>query len=169
MAVLDLPGIWVGKAAAWLILPMTGALVFEVISRYAFGRPTSWAYDMTFMFYGSIFMLAAAYTLGRDQHVRADFLYNILPVRWQGASDAFFYFFFFFPAIGIFTWLTYQYAWRSWSIGESLVSSPWQPIIYPFKMVMPVTGALLLIQGLSETIKCLYCVVTNKRFTAESE
>lgn len=165
VTILDFPAKWMGKAAAWLILGMMGALVFEVISRYVFGAPTVWAYDMTFMFYGTIFMIGAAYALGQDQHVRADFLYNVLPVRWQGVIDAFFYLFFFFPAIGIFTWLTYEYAARSWMMQETMPTSPWMPIIYPFKTVMPVTGVLLLVQGASETIKSLYSVATNERFT----
>lgn len=167
VAVLDLPAEWIGKTSAWLILPMVGALVYEVVSRYAFGAPTIWAYDVTFMFYGTIFMVGAAYALREDQHVRADFLYNALPVRWRGAIDAFFYILFFFPAIAIFTYVTFGYAARSWSMQETMPSSPWMPYIYPFKSVMPLTGALLLLQGVSETIKSLYSVVTNKPFRIE--
>lgn len=164
VAALDVPGRWVGKTAAWLIVPMVGVLVYEVISRYVFDSPTIWAYDITYMLYGALFMLGAAYTLQRDAHVRADFFYNILPVRWQGVIDATFHLFLFFPAIGIFTWLTAGYAYSSWISHERIPTSPWMPIIYPFKTLMPVTGLLLLIQGFSEFLKSLYCVVTNERY-----
>ncbi len=162
--ILDMPAVWLGKTAAWLILPMAGALVYEVVSRYVFGAPTIWAYDVTYMFYATIFMIGAAYTLCRDEHVRADFLYNRLSLRWQGVIDATCYIVLYFPAIGVFTWLTYQYAMRSWGMHETIPTSPWMPVIYPLKTVMPVAGLLLLIQGASELLKSLYCVVTNKRF-----
>lgn len=162
--ILDLPAIWIGKAAAWLIIPMVGALVYEVVSRYVFDAPTIWAYDITYMLYAAVFMLASAYALARGEHVRADFFYNSLPVRWQGLIDAACYLIFFFPALAVFTWLTYEYALQSWMTGETIPTSPWMPVIYPLKTVMPVTGALLLIQGLSELLKSLYSVATNQRF-----
>lgn len=168
VAVLDWPGYWIGLLCAWLIVPMVAILVYEVVSRYLFDAPTIWAYDMTYMLYGSIFMLGAAYALGRDSHVRADFIYTWLPVRWQGFIDACFYLFLFFPALAIFTWLTLNYALQSWHMGERIPTSPWMPIIYPYKTVMPVTGLLLLIQGISEFLKSLYCVVTNRRFRRAS-
>lgn len=164
IAVLDLPGYWVGKAAAWLIVPLIGVLVYEVFMRYVLGAPTTWAYDLTYMFYGTIFMLGAAYALGRDAHVRAEIIYQALSPRWQASIDTFFYVLFFFPAIGIFTWLTAGYALDSWQMGERIPSSPWMPIIYPYKTVMPVTGLLLLIQGLSELLKSLSCIITNRHY-----
>lgn len=169
IAVLDLPAHWVGKAAAWLIVPLVGVLVYEVFMRYVLNSPTIWAYDLTYMFYGSIFMLGAAYALGRDAHVRADFIYQHLSPRGQGAIDGFFYLVFFFPAIGIFTWLTFEEAMHSWQIGERIPSSPWMPIIYPYKAVMPVTGALLLVQGVSELLKNLYSILTNNYFRGQPE
>ncbi len=161
---LDIPGRWAGKLVAWLIVPMVAVLVYEVISRYALGSPTIWAYDMTYMLYAAIFMLGAAYALGTDSHVRADFLYNILPPRYQALIDATFYVLLFFPAIGIFTWLTYDFALVSWQRQETIPTSPWMPPIYPLKTVMPVTGVLLLVQGVSETLKCGYCIATNRPF-----
>lgn len=161
---LDMPAMIVGKLAAWLILPMIGALVYEVISRFGFNRPTAWAYDATYMLYGALFMLGAAWTLGRDAHVRADFLFNVLPPRWQGVIDALFIVCLFFPAMYFFTEATWEYAAKSWMRGERIPTSPMMPIIYPLKTVMPITGILLLIQGVSELIKSLYNIATNTRF-----
>ncbi|MWD28445.1 TRAP transporter small permease subunit [Aquicoccus sp. SCR17] len=161
---LDMPGLVVGKIAAWLILPMIAALVFEVVSRFGFNRPTAWAYDATYMLYGALFMLGAAWTLGRDSHVRADFLFNVLPPRWQGAIDATFMVCLFFPAMYFFTEATWEYAAKSWMRGERIPTSPMMPIIYPLKTVMPVTGVLLLIQGVSELIKSVFTIATNRRF-----
>ena len=163
-AILDFPGLLIGKAASWLILPMIAALVYEVVARFGFNRPTMWAYDATFMFYGAMFMLGAAFAMGRDAHVRADFLFNVLQPRWQGAIDAGFIVFLFFPAMYFFTLATFDYAALSWQRGERIPTSPLMPIIYPLKTVMPITGALLLIQGVSELVKALYTVVTNSRF-----
>jgi TRAP-type mannitol/chloroaromatic compound transport system permease small subunit len=162
--ILDLPGIVVGKTAAWLILPMVAALVYEVVARFGFNRPTMWAYDATFMLYGAMFMLGAAYALGQDAHVRADFLFNVLAPRWQGTIDAVFIVCLFFPAMYLFTAATWEYAAVSWQRGERIPTSPMMPIIYPLKTVMPVTGILLLVQGVSELIKALYAVATNRRF-----
>lgn len=161
---LDMPAMIVGKLAAWLILPMIAVLVFEVISRFGFNRPTAWAYDATYMLYGALFMLGAAWTLGRDSHVRADFLFNVLSPRWQGTIDALFIVCLFFPAMFLFTEATWEYAAKSWMRGERIPTSPMMPIIYPLKTVMPVTGILLLIQGVSELIKSLYTIRTNTRF-----
>ncbi|MBZ8132698.1 hypothetical protein CLD20_05385 [Afifella sp. IM 167] len=161
---LDIPGRIVGKAAAWLIVPMIGALVYEVVARYGFNSPTMWAYDATFMLYGALFMLGAAYTLGQDRHVRADFLFNVLPPRWQGVIDGVMILFLFFPAMFFFTEATFIYARTSWMQGERIPTSPMMPIIYPLKAVMPITGALLLVQGVSELLKSCYCIAANRPF-----
>lgn len=165
--ILDLPGIIVGKAASWLIVPMVGALVWEVVARFGFNNPTMWAYDATFMLYGALFMLGAAYTLGLDAHVRADFLFNVLSPRWQGVIDGTLTLFLFFPAMFFFTLATFDYAATSWQQGERIPTSPMMPIIYPLKTVMPVTGALLFIQGGSLLLKSYYSIVSNRRFREE--
>lgn len=161
VSVLDFPTRWVGLGTAWLILPLVGVLVYGVIMRYALNAPPIWTYDITYMLYGSHFMLGAAYTLQCDEHVRADFLYQYLSPRGQCAIDAAFYVLLFFPAMGFYTWLSADYALLSWERAAHIPSSPWMPIIYPFKTVMPVAGGLLLLQGLSELIKCIYTIVTN--------
>lgn len=162
--ILDLPALWAGKLVAWLIVPMIGALIIEVVMRYVIGRPTVWAYDITYMLYGTLFMLGAAYTLGRNSHVRADFLFNIMSPRWQGLIDGAFTLLLFFPAMLFFTLATYDYALVSWIRGERIPTSPWMPIIYPLKTVMPITGALLMIQGVSELLKSVYCIATNRPY-----
>lgn len=158
---LDQPARWVGLVAAWLIFPLMGALVYEVVARYVFNSPTVWAYDITYMIYATMFMLGAAYALYRGSHVRADFFYNALSPRAQGLIDATLYLVLFFPSIAFFTWRTGEFALTSWMQGERITTSPWMPAIYPLKTVMPVTGVLLLIQGVSETLKSLYAVSTN--------
>ena len=155
---LDQISIWSGKAFAWLIIPMVLCLVYEVFARYLFNAPTLWAYDMTYMLYGSHFMLGAAYTLAMQGHIRTDFIYRLWPVRWQATIDSLLYICFFFPALTLWLWAGYDYAAISWARSEVGISSPWKPIIYPFKTVMPVTTTLLMLQGIAELAKSLYAV-----------
>ncbi|MBL95320.1 MAG: TRAP transporter permease DctQ [Magnetovibrio sp.] len=151
-----------GKVFAWLIIPMVLSLVYEVFARYLFNAPTLWAYDMTYMLYGSHFMLGAAYTLAMQGHIRTDFFYRIWSVRWQGVVDSLLYIFFFFPSIVLWFYAGFDFAATSWDRGEVGISSPWKPIIYPFKTVMPLTCILLLLQGVSELVKSLYAARYNK-------
>ena len=153
---IDAISTWSGKAFAWMIVPMVCALVYEVFSRYLFNSPTLWAYDITYMLYGSHFMLGAAYTLAIQGHIRTDFFYRLWSPRWQGTVDAFLYVSLFFPAIGFFLWATTDFAMVSWERQELGISSPWNPPIYPFKTVMPVMSVLLVLQGVSELIKSLH-------------
>ncbi len=154
--VLDAISEGTGRLVAWLIFPMMLSLVYEVLARYAFRSPTLWAYDLTFMLYGTFFMLGAAYTLRRKAHIRTDFLYAKWSVRQQGAVDAALYLVFYFPALAIFLWVGWDYAAVSWARHERIVTSPWMPPVYPFKTVIPVTAALLLLQGVSEFLKSLH-------------
>ncbi len=155
---LDKVGVWSGKLFAWLILPMTGALVYEVAARYLFEKPTMWAYDMTFMLYGTHFMLGAAFTLQKGAHIRTDFFYRRWPERMQATVDLVIYLICFFPAIGFFLWVSTGYAWKSWEQAERIITSPWLPIVYPFKTVIPITAGLLLVQGVSEVLKCIEAI-----------
>jgi TRAP-type mannitol/chloroaromatic compound transport system permease small subunit len=154
-AALDWPARAVGKVIAWLILPMVGSLVYEVIARYVFDAPTEWAYDMTFMLYGTFFMLGSAWTLQRQGHIRTDSFYANWSTRTKGRVDLACYLVFFFPAMTIFLVLSWDYFVRSYGQNERIVTSPWLPIIWPFKLVMPVSAALLLLQGMSEFLKSL--------------
>ncbi|RPI09770.1 MAG: TRAP transporter small permease subunit, partial [Zetaproteobacteria bacterium] len=148
--------IWSGKILGWLVFPMVGGLVYEVFARYLFHAPTVWAYEVTYMLYGSMFMLGAAYTLYKQSHIRTDILYNKWTPRRKGIIDAFMYLFLFFPGILLFLILGWEYATHAWEIGERSDSSPWRQPIYPFKMVIPVTAFLLLLQGASEFLKSIY-------------
>lgn len=147
---------WSGKILGWLVIPLTLGLVYEVFSRYLFHAPTVWAYETTYMLYGCIFMLGAAYTLYMNSHIRTDILYNKWTARRKGITDAVLYLFLFFPGILFFLILGWDYAFHSWEIREASDSSPWRQPIYPFKMVIPVSAFLLLIQGISEFLKSLY-------------
>lgn len=145
-----------GKAAAWLIVPMVFALVYEVISRYFFRAPTLWAYDVTYMLYGSLFMLGSAYTLQRGGHIRTDMLYHNWKPSTQGTIDAICYVIFYFPGMFFFLIAGWDYGLHAFQIQEKAWGSTWQPVIWPFKMVIPITAVLMLIQGVSELIKSLH-------------
>jgi TRAP-type mannitol/chloroaromatic compound transport system permease small subunit len=154
-AVLDAPARYTGKAVAWLIVPMVGSLVYEVTARYAFDAPTVWAYDMTFMLYGTFFMLGSAWTLQRAGHIRTDTYYSGWSVRTRGWVDVACYLVLFFPAMIVFGWAGWDYFWKSFQQNERIVTSPWLPIVWPFKFVMPAFAVLLVVQGLSEFLKSL--------------
>jgi TRAP-type mannitol/chloroaromatic compound transport system permease small subunit len=162
IAVIDRIADWSGRATAWLIVPMTFAVAYEVVARHFFRAPTIWAFDVTYMLYGTHFMLGTAYTLMRVGHVRTDMLYQHWPVRRQNLIDAIGYLFFFFPAMVLLLYFSSQEAYHSWVIGETSDASPWRPIIYPFKAVIPLTALLLLIQGVAELLKSLYAVRTGR-------
>ena len=145
-----------GKVLAWLCFPLILALVYEVTARYLFKAPTEWAYDVTYMLYGTIFMLGAAFTLLKKAHIRTDLFYNKWTPRTQGFIDTVMYLLLYFPGIIFFLVAGYDYAAHSWVTGEHTSLSPWRPIIYPFKAVIPVTAFLLLVQGVSELLKSVY-------------
>lgn len=153
---------WTGRIVRWLIVALTGVMVYEVVSRYFFGAPTFWASDLSYMLYGTFFMLGAAYTLRWKGHIRTDFLYQSFPVRWQGFIDTVAYVVFFFPSIALFCWFGWESFHESWRLGERAITSPWMPPLYPLRGVIPVAAILLLVQGVSETIKSVYALVRGK-------
>jgi TRAP-type mannitol/chloroaromatic compound transport system permease small subunit len=153
---IDQLAIWSGRLAAWLILPMVFSLCYEVIARYLFNAPTLWAYDMTFMLYGSFFMLGAAFTLQRKGHVRTDSFYADWSPKRQAWTDLICYLVMFFPFVSVFLFVGWGYFVKAFVTNETFVTSAWQPITWPFKMVMPLTGLLLFIQGISECLKCIH-------------
>lgn len=158
---LDPIAIYSGRMAAWLIIPMVLGLTYEVVSRYGFNAPTLWAYDMTFMMYGTFFMLGAAFTLQRKGHIRTDSYYGRWSPRRQAWTDALCYVVMFMPFVAVFLWVGWGYFFKSFETGERFVSSPWRPLAWPFKAVMPLTGALLAIQGISELCKCAHTIKTG--------
>jgi TRAP-type mannitol/chloroaromatic compound transport system permease small subunit len=153
----DTTGTWV----AWLNVPLVLAVSYEVIARYAFGAPTIWSFDVTYMLYATIFMLGSAYALHKGAHVRTDFLFENWSIRTRGAIDSVAYLVFFFPSLFVFLIVTGHEAWYAFDIGETSEQTPWRPILWPFKAVVPLTCLLLMIQGVSETIKSFYAARTG--------
>ncbi len=147
-----------GHTFAWCILALTLAVSYEVFSRYVLGKPTAWAYDASYILYGALFIMAGAYALCRNGHVRGDFLYRSWPPRVQAGVDLVLYFLFFFPAIVAFIYAGYGFAAASWAVHEHSSFSPAGPPIYHFKALIPLTGVLLLLQGIVEVIRCLICL-----------
>lgn len=162
IGVIDAISDWSGKLVAMLIIPMVVGLTYEVVARYAFNAPTDWAYDLTYMLYGSHFMLGAGYTLSKGGHIRTDFFYANWSPRVQGWVDASSYVLFFFPAMIFFLLAGTEHAYYSWSVREASDASALRPPIYPFKMALPVTALLLLIQGVSELVKSFHAALRGK-------
>jgi TRAP-type mannitol/chloroaromatic compound transport system permease small subunit len=158
---IDRIALWSGQLVSWLIVPMVLALVYEVVARYFFNAPTVWAYDVTFITYGTFFMLGSAYTLQRAGHIRTDSYYGQWSPRRQGLVDAVCYVVFFFPAMALFLWVTWDYFWVSYMRDERSVTSPWLPRIWPLKGVMPLTCILLMTQGVAELIRSIYAARTG--------
>lgn len=152
---------WFGKAFAWLIILMTVGMSYEVMVRYIFNRPTPWALDISFIMYGTLFMMGGAYTLSRGGHVRGDFLYRLWSDRTQARVDLVLYFLFFFPGILALIFAGWKYAGRSWSYGEVSVNSPAGIPIYQFKTVIVVAGILLFFQGIAQVMRCIICIRTG--------
>ena len=155
---VDALSTFVGKFFAWSILLMTLAISYEVFCRYVLGAPTEWAFDASYMLYGVLFMMAGAYTLSRNGHVRGDFLYRKWPPRTQARLDLVLYLLFFFPGILAFIYGGYSFAKMSWMMNEHSSASPNGPPVYHFKAIIPITGVLMLIQGLAETVRYILCI-----------
>ncbi len=150
-----------GFIISLLALPLVGAVTIEVVSRYVFHAPTTWAYDLTYMLYGTLFMLGAAYALHKGAHVRTDFFWEKFSTRTKGVIDAISYIVFFFPALAILGYIGLGETLYSFNLGEQSDQSPWRPILWPFKAVVPIACLLLLIQGISELIKSIYAARTG--------
>lgn len=151
---------WFGKTFGWLILLMTLGVSYEVVVR-RMGFPTPWALDVSFIMYGTIFMMGGAYTLSRNGHVRGDFLYRTWRPQRQALVDLILYIFFFFPGITALIFAGWKYASRSWGYGEVSINSPAGIPIYQFKTVIVVAGILLFIQGIAQVMRCIHCMRTG--------
>ena len=148
---------WVGKAAAWMAVGLTLLVTWEVFSRYVLNRPHGWVLDAQIMMYGALFMLAGAYTLSKNGHVRGDVLYGFFRPRTQAAIDLTLYIVFFLPGVIAMTWAGWTFARESLAIRETTFNADPLPV-YPFKFVIPVAGAFLLLQGLVEIVRCVICL-----------
>jgi|SRR5690349_14956407 len=149
---------WVGQAFSWFIVALTLHVTWEVFRRYALDSPRSWAFDVMIYFYGALFMMAGAYTLSKNGHVRGDILYGFFQPRTQATIDLILYVVFFLPGVFALTWAGYFYAADSWRINEHSTITYEGPPLYPFKMVIPLAGAILLLQGVVEIVRCIICI-----------
>jgi TRAP-type mannitol/chloroaromatic compound transport system permease small subunit len=149
---------WVGHAFSWLIVVLTIQVAWEVFARYVLQDPHAWAFDAMIMLYGTLFMMAGAYTLAKNGHVRGDVLYGFFKPRTQATVDLVLYVLFFIPGVIALVWAGYYYAAESWAINEHSNVTADGPPIYPFKTVIPVAGAFLLLQGVVEIIRCVICI-----------
>ena len=158
---IDRLSMWMGKTFAWCILILTLAVSYEVFVRYALRAPTAWAYDVSYIMYGALFLMAGAYTLSRDGHVRGDFLYRLWRPRVQAAIDLVLYFLFYFPAVLALIYSGYTFAHMAWLFKETSVYSPASIPIYQLKALIPVAGVVLFLQGISEVVRCWRCIKTD--------
>jgi TRAP-type mannitol/chloroaromatic compound transport system permease small subunit len=162
IAFADRLSAWFGKAFAWAIMIMIIGVSYEVFVRYVLNAPTSWAFDVTFIMYGALFTMGGAYTLSRDGHVRADFLYRLWRPKTQAAVELVLYIFFFFPGIIALIFAGGKYALRSWRYHEVSINSPAGVPIFQFKTLMVAAGVLLFVQGLAQVFRCIVCLRTGE-------
>jgi TRAP-type mannitol/chloroaromatic compound transport system permease small subunit len=153
---------WAGKTVAWLIMILMSVVCIEVFKRYILNAPTAYIFDVTNMLYGTLFMMAGAYTLAQDAHVRGDFLYGSMKPRMQASLDLILYIVFFLPGMMALIYAGYDYAAISWRIDEHSNVTSNGPPVYPFKTVIPIAGVLVLIQGIAEIIRCVVCLKTGE-------
>lgn len=160
---------WFGKAFAWLIVLMTFGTGYEVFVRYLLNSPTPWALDVSFIMYGTLFMMGGAYTLSRGGHVRGDFIYRLWRPRTQATVDFILYLFFFFPGVTALILAGWKYATRSWQYGEVSVNSPAGIPIFQFKTVIVAAGLLLFLQGIAQLFRCVLCMRDGYWLAAEED
>jgi len=158
LLLVDKISTWVGQAFSICIVVLTLHVSWEVFSRYALDNPRAWAFDFMIMMYGTLFMMAGAYTLAKNSHVRGDVLYGFFRPRTQAALDLTLYIIAFLPGVIALTYAGYYFAAESWAIRESSNITAGGPPYYPFKTVIPVAGAFLLLQGIVEIIRCIICL-----------
>lgn len=158
---IDSLSTWVGKAFAWLLLLLTFGVGYEVFVRYVLNAPTTWAFDVSYIAYGAMFLMAGAYTLSRNGHVRADMIYRLWPPRVQALMDLSLYILFFLPAVAAFIYSGWNYAEMSIRFREVSIFSPAGVPVFPLKTLIPLTGVFLLLQGIAEIIRCIICIRQN--------
>lgn len=149
---------WVGHAFAWTIVVLTLIITWEVFSRYALNTPHAWVFDATYMLYGTLFMMAGAYTLATAGHVRGDVLYGFFEPRTQAILDLILYFVFFIPGVLALCWAGWDFFNDSLAIREHSSVTSDGPPIYPFKFIIPLSGAALMLQGVVEILRCIVCI-----------
>ena len=166
---VDKVSTWVGQAFSWFIVALTLHVTWEVFSRYALDHPRAWAFDAMIMMYGTLFMMAGAYTLAKNSHVRGDVIYGFFTPRAQAILDLTLYIVFFIPGIVALTYAGYFYAADSWRINEHSNITYEGPPVYPFKTIIPLAGAFVLAQGIVEIIRCIICIKQGEWPTREED
>ncbi len=151
-----------GQFSAFAVAILTALICWEVFSRYVLNNPHDWVFDATYMLYGVLFMMAGAYTLSKNGHVRGDVLYGFFQPRTQAALDLLLYFVFFIPGIVALVYAGINFAAESIAINEHTTQTANGPPLYPFKMIIPIAGGLLLLQGFVEIIRCIICIKTGE-------
>ncbi len=152
----------VGHAFAWCIVILTLGTSYEVFVRYVLDNPTAWAFDMSYILYGGLFLMSGAYALSRNAHVRGDVLYRLWPVRWQAGVELVLYFIFFFPGVTALVIAGYGYAHDSFGYREVSVNSPVGVPIWQLKGLIPLAGGMLFIQGVAQVIRCILALRTGQ-------
>ena len=155
---IDRISTFVGQAFSWLIVALTLMITWEVFSRYVLDAPHAWAFDVMIILYGTLFMMAGAYTLAKSGHVRGDVLYGFFMPRTQATIDLVLYVLFFIPGVFALTYAGYYFAAESWAIHEHSNITADGPPIYPFKTILPLAGIFLLMQGIVEIVRCVICI-----------
>ncbi len=159
---VDKLSMWVGHAFAWCVMGMSIGIGYEVVMRYVFGAPTTWAFDLSYIMYGSLFMMAGAYTLSRDGHVRGDVFYRTWSPKTQAGLELVLYFIFFFPGILALIFAGWKFAYQSIGYKEVSINSPANVPIFHFKLIIPAAGLLLFIQGMAQVCRCILCLKNGK-------
>ncbi|MGA9396347.1 MAG: TRAP transporter small permease subunit [Azonexus sp.] len=152
----------VGHAFAWCIVILTLGTSYEVFVRYVLDDPTSWAFDMSYILYGGLFLMSGAYALSRGAHVRGDIFYRLMPKRVQASVELVLFVFFFYPGVIALMYSGWSYGMDSMRIGEVSVNSPIGVPIWQLKLVIPAAGALLALQGIAEMLRCIICIRTGE-------
>jgi TRAP-type mannitol/chloroaromatic compound transport system permease small subunit len=155
---------WTGGAVAWISVPLVLIVFWEVFSRYVLNVPTDWAYDMSYMLYGALFMLGAHYALRRGAHIRTDMLWEKFSQTTKGKIDFYAYILMFFPGMILLFAASVDDAWRAFTMGERSEQTVWRPLLWPLKGIVPLTALLLMIQGVSEIMKSWYAMRTGREF-----
>ena len=159
---IDNISLWSGRLFCLMLVPVIYVMIHEVVARKLFIAPTLWAYDLSRMISGAMFMLGAAYALMRGVHIRADFLYRNWQPKTQGWVDAALYVLLYFPGMLTFFIVSLDYAWKAWDRGELSMDTAWMAPVAPVRSAMPVGAALLLLQGFSELLKSIYAIQKNR-------
>lgn len=154
--------VWTGKSFAWCILILALATTYEVFVRYALRDPTAWAFDISYIMYGALFMMAGAYTMSRDAHVRGDVIYRLWPPRIQASIEITLLFLFLFPGMAALVYAGTDYAVESWNWNEASINSPIGVPVYPLKALLPIAAATVFLQGIAEVIRCIQCLRTGQ-------